>query len=72
MDAKKLQRTGIVGIVAAAVCCFTPLLVILLGAVGLSAAVAWLDLVLFPALAFFIALALFGYFKGRRNAHDSA
>jgi hypothetical protein len=43
-------RTGIIGTVLAAICCFTPLLVVLLGAVGLSAWLGWLDYALFPAM----------------------
>ena len=34
---KKLLTTGITGTVVAALCCFTPVLVILFGAIGLSA-----------------------------------
>lgn len=50
---RKLIATGVVGTVIAALCCFTPVLVVLLGAVGLSAWLGWLDYVLLPALAFF-------------------
>jgi mercuric ion transport protein len=50
----------------AAVCCFTPLLVVLLGLVGLSAFAGYLDYVLFPALAAFIALTLYALHKKRR------
>ncbi len=55
---RKLIATGITGTVMAALCCFTPVLVVLLGTVGLSAWLGWLDYVLFPALAFFIALTV--------------
>ena len=48
----------------AAVCCFTPVLVIGLGAVGLSAWLGWLDYVLLPALAVFLAIS--GYALVRR------
>jgi len=37
MSDNKLLGIGIVGTVIAALCCFTPVLVILLGAVGLAA-----------------------------------
>ncbi len=47
---KKRMKTGIIGTVVAAICCFTPALVILFGAVGLSAWLGWIDYVLFPAL----------------------
>jgi mercuric ion transport protein len=59
MRNQALLRTGLIGTVIAAVCCFTPLLVILLGAVGLSAALGWLDYVLFPALAVFIGITVY-------------
>lgn len=52
-----LLKTGLVGTVIAAVCCFTPVLVIGLGAVGLSAWLGWLDYVLLPALAVFLAIS---------------
>lgn len=65
MTEKTLLRTGIIGTVIAALCCFTPLLVVLLGAVGLSAMLGWLDYVLLPALVFFVGLT--GYAVYRRH-----
>lgn len=56
MDDRKLLCAGGAGSVIAAVCCFTPLLVIALPAIGLAAWLAWLDYVLLPLLA--IALAI--------------
>lgn len=56
---KKLFTTGLIGTVIAALCCFTPILVILLGAVGLSAIVGWLDFVLLPALGIFAAITIY-------------
>lgn len=52
----RLLKIGVVGSVVAALCCFTPILVITLGVIGLSAAVGYLDTVLLPALAFFLIL----------------
>jgi len=65
----KLIVTGIVGTVIATLCCFTPVLVVLLGAVGLSAWLGWLDYVLLPTLAFFVALTVYAVWwrQGRRN-----
>ncbi len=68
MNDKTLLGIGIGGTVVAALCCFTPILVVLLGAVGLSAALGWLDYVLFPALAFFIGLTIYAVYR-RRNRH---
>ena len=59
MKNKNLLRTGIAGSVIAAICCFTPALVILLGAVGFSAWLAWLDFVLLPTLALFLGVTVF-------------
>lgn len=54
-----LLKFGIVGTVVAALCCFTPALVVLLAAVGLSAVVGWLDYVLLPAMVIFAALTAY-------------
>lgn len=53
---RRLLRIGVVGSVVAAICCFTPVLAVLLGAVGLSAMIGYLDVVLLPALAIFLGL----------------
>lgn len=68
MTDKKMLKVGIVGTVIAAICCFTPALVLLFGVIGLSAAVGWLDYVLFPSLAFFIGLTGFALWKKRAAA----
>jgi mercuric ion transport protein len=54
-----LLKTGIIGSVIAALCCFTPILVVLLGAVGLSSIVGYLDFVLLPALALFVCITIY-------------
>ncbi len=64
---RKLIATGIAGTVIAALCCFTPILVVLLGAVGLSAWLAWLDYVLLPALAFFVAMTVYAVWRRQRR-----
>lgn len=67
---KTLIRAGIVGMVLAALCCFTPVLVLLLAAVGLSALTGYLDYVLLPALVFFVGLTVYALHR-RRCAEDS-
>ena len=67
MNNDKMLRYGVIGTVMAAICCFTPVLVLLLGAVGLSAALGWLDYVLLPALALFIGITIYAFWK-RRSA----
>ena len=71
MNNKKLLKIGIVGTVIAALCCFTPLLVVLLGVVGLSALTGYLDYVLMPALLAFICLTLYALYR-RRNVHPTS
>jgi mercuric ion transport protein len=69
MKNRNLIRFGIVGTTIAALCCFTPVLVILAGVVGLSALVGYFDYVLLPSLVFFIGLT--GYALWRRNARQA-
>lgn len=66
MNDQKLLRLGIVGTIIAALCCFTPVLVVLLGAVGLSATVGWLDYVLLPALAVFAGITIYAVIRRQR------
>lgn len=68
MDNQTLLRTGIAGSVLAALCCATPVLVILFGALGLSAWVGWLDYVLIPALVGFIGITIFALRRRRDEA----
>ncbi len=65
MRDRTLVTTGIVGAVVTAVCCATPLLAIVLGAVGLTAWLAKADYVLIPALILFVALIAFGLYRTR-------
>lgn len=69
MKERTVLRTGVAGSVIAAICCFTPVLVVLLAVLGLSAWVGWLDYVLFPALALFLAMTAYGlYLRHQRRA----
>lgn len=61
----RLFAAGLIGSVITALCCFTPILVVLLGAVGLSAWLGWLDIVLLPALGAFLALAIYALIRER-------
>lgn len=68
MEDRKLLRIGVGGAVFAAIFCFTPLLIVLLGAVGLSAVVGWLDYALVPALVLSVALVVYTVVRRRRRA----
>lgn len=65
MRNKALLWTGITGAALATLCCATPILVVLLGAVGLSALTGYLDYVLLPAIAIFIGIVIYALW--RRN-----
>ena len=71
MKVAVVLKTGIIGSVVAAICCFTPALVILLGAVGLSAWLGWIDYVLFPALAVFLGMTAYGMWRRRAAARST-
>lgn len=58
-----ILKTGVIGSVIAAICCFTPVLVIGLGAVGLSAWLGWLDYVLLPTFALFLGITAYGLWR---------
>ena len=68
MNDKKLLQTGIIGTVVLAICCFTPVLVILLGAIGLSAFDGVLDYILLPALVIFVAITVYALWKRKAAA----
>lgn len=63
MNEQTLLKVGVIGTIVAALCCFTPLLVVLLSAVGLSALIGVLDVVLLPALVIFIGITVYALWK---------
>lgn len=67
MKERTLLRTGLIGTAVVALCCFTPVLVILLATVGLSALVGWLDFVLLPALAVFAGITIYALWRKQRT-----
>ncbi|CZX96400.1 mercury resistance system transport protein MerF [Salinicola sp. V024] len=66
---KTLLRVSVIGTVLVALCCFTPILVVLLGTLGLAALTGYLDYVLLPALVFFIGLTCYAVW--RKKKHDA-
>jgi len=67
MDGNKCLKTGIWGSIIAAICCFTPVLVVGLGLIGLAAFTQYLDYVLFPMLGLFVILAFYGWSKTKKG-----
>ena len=65
MHDRTLIRTGAVGAVVAAICCATPLLVVVFGAVGLSAWLAKADYILIPVLILSLGVIGFGLYRRR-------
>ena len=65
MRDRTLVTTGVVGGLIAAVCCVTPLLAILFGAIGFTAWLAKADYILIPALIICLALVGFGLYRSR-------
>lgn len=65
-DPKTWLRAGVIGTLLVALCCVTPVLVILLGVLGLSALTGYLDVVLLPALALFIGLTIYAVWRKRQ------
>jgi len=67
MKSSTLLKTGVIGTLVATLCCFTPVLATLFGAVGLAAWVGHLDAVLMPALVFFAGLTAYAFFKKEKG-----
>jgi mercuric ion transport protein len=68
MDNRTLFKTGVTGSVIAAICCATPILVILFGVLGLSAWVGWLDYALIPALVVFVGITIYAWRRRQAEA----
>ncbi|MCC6613147.1 MAG: mercury resistance system transport protein MerF [Anaerolineae bacterium] len=60
-----LTQFGVIGTVIAAICCFTPVVAVLFGSVGLSWLVGYLDYVLFPALIGFVGITVYAVWRER-------
>jgi mercuric ion transport protein len=65
---KNLLKIGIIGTVISAVCCFTPLLVVLLGVAGLGALTGYLDYILLPVLSIFVIIMIYALVQKQRSA----
>ena len=60
---RALLGIDVIGTLITALCCFTPILVMILGIVGLSALTGYLDYVLLSALGAFILLTLYALWR---------
>lgn len=71
MTGRKLFGIGVAGSLLAAVCCATPLVAIVLGALGLSAWLGWSDYIVMPALLVFVAITVYGWTRWRRSTKSA-
>ncbi|MBT3352848.1 MAG: mercury resistance system transport protein MerF [Nitrospinaceae bacterium] len=70
MKENSFFKVGLVGSVVMAICCFTPVLVLLFGVLGLSAFVYLLDMVLIPMLLFFVGVLAYGVYLKKNKRVD--
>ena len=63
-----LLKIGLIGVAIAAICCFTPILVVTLGLVGMGAVTGYLDYVLLPALVVFVGITIYALARKQRGA----
>ena len=68
----RLFRVGIIGSVIAAICCFTPLFVFLLGLLGFASLIGYLDYILFPVLAIFVGISIYAYSKEQKKVNGDS
>lgn len=61
---------SLIGTIIIALCCFTPLLVVILGAIGLGAWIGYLDLILLPAFGAMVGLTVLSYWRYRRHCQN--
>lgn len=65
---KKGLVAAVIGTVLVALCCFTPLLVVILGIVGSSILAPYLDYMLLPALVVMVIITIISYRKWRQSS----
>jgi mercuric ion transport protein len=68
MNNAQLLKTGLMGSIMAALCCFTPVLAVLLGAVGLGWFIGYLDYVLVPVRVIFLGLVSYAVWRNAKKA----
>ncbi|MBI5074331.1 MAG: mercury resistance system transport protein MerF [Nitrospirae bacterium] len=64
---RKRFYAALSGTFIVAICCFTPVLVVLFAVVGLSAFTSYLDYVLYPALVILIILTVYSYRQWKKS-----
>ncbi len=67
MNNARLLKTGLIGSIIAALCCLTPVLAVLLGAVGLGWFVGYLDDVFVPVIVIFLGLVGYALWRNAKK-----
>lgn len=67
MKSKVAFWASVSGTVIVALCCFTPVLVVTLSAIGLGAVIGYLDYILLPALVVMLITTFVSYRRYRRG-----
>jgi len=67
MTPKQSLIASLTGTIVVALCCFTPILVVILTAIGLGAIISYLDHILLPALAILLILTIASYRRYRKT-----
>ena len=71
MTSRNSMVAALTGTILVALCCFTPLLVLILGGVGLSIFIPYLDIVLLPALILMVVLTILSYVRWRKTSSNN-
>jgi mercuric ion transport protein len=71
MAHNRLLVTGFVGFVVSMLGCLTPVLVLMLAAIGISGSMGWLHYVLLVAMAIFAALIVYAVINNKRRGRVS-
>ena len=67
MEQRNAIRVGTIGAVLAAMVCFTPLVVTILGVLGLSSWFGWIDSAFHIVLVLSVGLAIYGLYRRRQG-----
>ncbi|NWF61589.1 MAG: mercury resistance system transport protein MerF [Fischerella sp.] len=67
MKPKVAFWASVSGTVIVALCCFTPVLVVTLSAIGLGVVIGYLDYILLPALVVMLIITFVSYRRYRRG-----
>lgn len=66
---KKILKIGTIGTLVTAICCFTPLLVIIFTSLGIATWLGYIDYILLPLLTVFVGIFLWGIILSKKKAN---